>query len=314
MKLRTTLLLFAILTAPAGKVIAGNSAFRALIVTGQCKHYHKWQESSVLLARSLEKTGLFQVETAVTPDTGQDMSSFQPDFYAYHVVVIDYEGDNWTEKTTAAFTDYVKAGGGVVCVHTGFAAINGSKEFDRIVGLRSRNYKETFAEPRLYWQDGKIVRDTQPGKAGFHPPSHEFVITVRNQNHPITRGLPTQWKHGPDDLYASLRGPAEDVTVLATAFSDPSFGAPTTSHHEPMLFTVGYGRGRIFVTTLGHVGKGGKEHPFIKRAMENVGFIVTFQRGAEWAATGKVTQAVPPDFPTPDKVSLRQTSYPSGDG
>jgi len=76
-----------------------------------------------------------------------------------------------------------------------------------------------------------------------------------------------------------------------------------------MLFTVGYGRGRVFVTTLGHVGKGGKEHPFIQRAMENVGFIVTFQRGAEWAASGKVTQAIPADFPTPDKVSLRQTDF-----
>ncbi len=35
-------------------------------------------------------------------------------------------------------------------------------------------------------------------------------------------------------------------------------------------------------------------------------FIVTFQRGAEWAATGKVTQRVPDDFPGPDKPSLRE--------
>jgi len=33
---------------------------------------------------------------------------------------------------------------------------------------------------------------------------------------------------------------------------------------------------------------------------------VTLQRGAEWAATGKVTQKVPDDFPTADKVSIRK--------
>ncbi|HSP55797.1 MAG TPA: ThuA domain-containing protein, partial [Dehalococcoidia bacterium] len=37
----------------------------------------------------------------------------------------------------------------------------------------------------------------------------------------------------------------------------------------------------------------------------SVAFIVTFQRGTEWAASGKVTQKVPDDFPTADKDSVR---------
>ena len=49
---------------------------------------------------------------------------------------------------------------------------------------------------------------------------------------------------------------------------------------------IKYGQGRIFHTTLGH----GPEQ------LRSVAFIATFQRGAEWAATGKVTQAVPRDF------------------
>jgi hypothetical protein len=40
-------------------------------------------------------------------------------------------------------------------------------------------------------------------------------------------------------------------------------------------------------------------------AMKCVGFIVTLQRGTEWAATGKVTQKVPADFPKATAVSLR---------
>jgi hypothetical protein len=39
--------------------------------------------------------------------------------------------------------------------------------------------------------------------------------------------------------------------------------------------------------------------------LKSVAFIVTFQRCAEWAATGKVTQKVPEDFPGPDKASVR---------
>ena len=61
-----------------------------------------------------------------------------------------------------------------------------------------------------------------------------------------------------------------------------------------MLLTIRFGKGRIFHTTLGH------DVP----AMQCVGFIVTFQRGAEWAATGKVTQKAPKDFPT-GEVSVR---------
>jgi type 1 glutamine amidotransferase len=62
-----------------------------------------------------------------------------------------------------------------------------------------------------------------------------------------------------------------------------------------MLMTIRYGRGRIFHTTLGHD----------LEAMQSVGFIVTLQRGTEWAATGKVTQTVPIDFPSANAVSNR---------
>jgi type 1 glutamine amidotransferase len=99
--------------------------------------------------------------------------------------------------------------------------------------------------------------------------------------------------HNTDELYDSLRGPAKNIGLLATAFSKPETGG--TGEHEPILFTVRYGKGRIFHTTLGHD----------LEAMRCVGFIATLQRGAEWAATGKVTQKVPADFPRGGRVSLR---------
>ena len=103
--------------------------------------------------------------------------------------------------------------------------------------------------------------------------------------------------HATDELYDRLRGPAENLTVLATAYSDPA--ARGTGRHEPLLFTITYGQGRVFHTALGH---NAREDLTAQRC---VGFIVTLQRGVEWAATGAVTQKVPADFPTADAVSIR---------
>jgi hypothetical protein len=40
-------------------------------------------------------------------------------------------------------------------------------------------------------------------------------------------------------------------------------------------------------------------------AMQCTGFQVLLLRGAEWAATGKVTQKIPADFPTATQCTYR---------
>ncbi|HWQ52196.1 MAG TPA: ThuA domain-containing protein [Bryobacteraceae bacterium] len=115
----------------------------------------------------------------------------------------------------------------------------------------------------------------------------------RDRKHSIAAGLPAEWMHAGDECYDSLRGPAKDFSLVATAWSDPANSG--TGEHEPMLLAVRYGKGRIFHTTLGHD----------VAAMQCVGFIATFQRGTEWAATGKVTQKVPVDFPDASAVKTR---------
>ena len=66
---------------------------------------------------------------------------------------------------------------------------------------------------------------------------------------------------------------------------------------------LSYGKGRIFHTVMGHD----------LAALNCVGFIATYQRGTEWAATGKVTQKVPADFPAADKPRTRpEYNPPSG--
>ena len=92
------------------------------------------------------------------------------------------------------------------------------------------------------------------------------------------------------------------MTVLATAHADKARFPNASGENEPMLMAITYGKGRIFHSTLGHVAPRDTA-PFTP--LTSVGFIVTLQRGTEWAATGKVTQKVPADFPTKEKVSLR---------
>ena len=61
-----------------------------------------------------------------------------------------------------------------------------------------------------------------------------------------------------------------------------------------------YGRGRVYVTMLGHTWR----NEAIPN-LQSVGFQTLLLRGLEWAATGRVTLPVPEDFPTETKASLR---------
>ncbi len=130
------------------------------------------------------------------------------------------------------------------------------------------------------------MRDTTAGSAGEHGPEHEYEITIRNAQHPITKGMPLQWLHTKDELYSKLRGPAVNMDIIATAYSSIEYNG--TGRNEPMLITLKYGKGRIFHTPMGHADY----------SAECIGFITCLLRGAEWAATGKVTQKIPDDFPT----------------
>ena len=271
--------------------------YKALIVTGQ--NGHKWRETTPVLKKLMESSGLFTVDVATSPphDKGQppaDMSGFKPNFAAYQVVVSNYQGDSWPEETKKALVDYVKGGGGLVIYHFALAAFPDWKEYNEMIGLGGWGKRTEKAGPYVRWKDGKVVFQNIPGKTGSHGPMQPFQIVVRDPNHPITQGLPEKFAHVPDELYGWLRGPAKNLTVLATAFAPAAKGG--SDENEPILFTIQYGKGRVFQNALGHTGK----------ELESVAFIATFLRGAEWAATGKVTQKVPDDFPGPDQPRTRE--------
>ncbi|MEM9283221.1 MAG: ThuA domain-containing protein [Verrucomicrobiota bacterium] len=272
--------------------LASNSVFadekiKVLVADGPQKA-HKYLDTTPVLKEILSQVPRFEVEhSRSSPETCED-GSYQPDFSQYDVVVVNegFGAADWPEATQKAFEEFMANGGGMVSIHAANNCWPEWEEYNKMTGLGGWGGRNEESGPYLYIDaEGNIVRDKSEGKGGAHGPQHEFEVVVRDTEHPITKGLPPTFMHGPDELYDRLRGPAENVTILATAFSSEEYKG--TGRHEPALMTVAYGEGRVFHTILGH---------HVEQIKEG-SFVTTFLRGTEWAATGAVTIPVPEDFP-----------------
>lgn len=310
---------------------------KALIIDGQNNHY-VWPKTTMMMKSYLDQTGLFEVsiyrmdsvwlgikynksrpeaytsfiETypldAAAHVLSHDpikTSRFSMDFSQYDVIISNLGASSplWPAETRAAFESYMQNGGGFVVVHAADNAWGEWAEFNRMIGGGAWGGRDEQSGPYVYYNDaGELIRDPSEGVCGSHGPEYEFKLTTRAPEHPIMKGLPASWLHTQDELYERLRGPFENATILATAYADVEKNAPPWNpsvvglgQHVPQLMAIEYGQGRIFHTTLGH----------FDYSMACVGFITTFQRGCEWAATGAVTQAVPADFPTAEQSVSR---------
>jgi uncharacterized protein len=257
--------------------------------------YHDWQRVTPVLKKMLDETGLFTTTVVTAPPPGSDFTAFAPDFAKYQVVVMNYDApdERWPAAVKASFERFVTDGGGFVAVHAADNAFPGWPAFNEMIGIGGWRGRSEQAGPHWFFRDGKLASDASPGRAGSHGRRTPFQVIVRDSSHPIMKGLPSVWMHQGDELYARMRGPGRRMTVLATAYSDPQNAGSGVD--EPQMMVIPHGKGRVFHTTWGH--------DIV--ALSSVDFVVTLQRGTEWAATGQVTQKVPPNFPTATTVSYR---------
>lgn len=292
---------------------------RCLIIDGQNNHV-MWPKTTMMMKSFLEDSGRFTVDVARTKYTwkGGDLLAefplddgktyeelaepksdpdFKPNFADYDVVLSNFgwRAAPWPDETKAALEKFVSGGGGMVIVHAADNSFGDWDAFNKMIGLGGWDGRDEKSGPYVYYDKaGNVVRDTTAGSGGSHGPQHPYQVVIRDPSHPITKGLPRAWMHVKDELYQQLRGPANNMSILATAYADPKFKG--TDRHEPVLITIDYDRGRIFHTPMGHDDQ----------SMQCVGFITTLVRGAEWAATGEVTLTkTPDDFPTATDVKTR---------
>jgi type 1 glutamine amidotransferase len=239
---------------------------QVLIVTG--RHVHDWRGTTPVLKQILEDTGEFEVRIS-EEFRGSGPATLAP----YDLVVANYydRGSQpdlrWGEPAERALEAFVRSGKGLVLYHLALGAFDGWTEYEKMSGAN--------------WRPGN----------GHHSPRHDFLVDLRDTEHPITQGLRSPIAIAEDELYANLlRQPDVDMHVLATAYDDHSLYPETVRQpipgpgiQQPILWTMDYGQGRVFVTTLGHA----------RENVETPAFAVTFARGAQWAATGRVTLPIP---------------------
>lgn len=294
-----------------------SSKIKVLIIDGQ-NHHHVWPKSTVMLKQYLQETALFTVDvyrtrllwrgkqeanylapynranTVHMPEAAID-PSFSPEFENYDVIVSNFGFNtaDWPVKTQRAFEQYMENGGGFVSIHSANNSFPNWSAYNLMTGLGGWGKRNEKDGPYVFFSDdGELIKDISPGPAGVHGTRHEFQIQTR-ESHPIMDGLPKVWMHTKDECYGNLRGPAQNMTIIASAYCPPEERG--TGKHEPMLMVLTYGEGRIFHTTLGHQAE----------SYESVGFITTFLRGTQWAATGEVSIAIPDDFPSAEQSSSR---------
>jgi len=274
-----------------GSTTVAHQKIKTLVVTGQDGN-HWWKGSTDAIQQILENSERFQVDLAITPALGQDISLFRPSFKNYDLVIVNYGGTTWPRNTQQDMEEYMDNGGALVIIHSAIVPMADWPEYNKMSGLGAWDGRDETVGPYVYYKNNRIVYDYSPGTAGHHGLQHAFEVTHKNTEHPIVKGLPNVWSHFKDELYTRLRGPAQNMEIVATTIDKTN--ADADGREEPLMWTVNYGKGRVFVTVMGHVGN----DPELRYAMECTGFQVTLLRGCEWAATGQVTQAVPKDFPS----------------
>jgi len=295
---------------------------------------HAWKETTPVMVEILEGSGRFEVTVSTSPPSAPKaprkpkendeaaMKKFaeqlkaweletkkvkeesaglwdqwRPDFSAYDVVVSNYNGELWPGEVQKAFEDYVRGGGGFVSVHAADNSFPEWKAYNEMIAVGGWGGRSELSGPYLRLRDGQWIKDPTPGKGGSHGSQHEFLVEKQNADHPIVKGLPDKWRHAQDELYDRLRGPAVNVTVLASAFADSEKGG--SGEHEPILMVTEFGEGRCLHTTMGHSTV----------SMNGIGFQETLKRGAEWVATGKVTfpdissETLPEDKPGVNEIT-----------
>lgn len=170
---------------------------------------------------------------------------------AYDVAVFAVTSGNvLDDRGRAAFEPWVRAGGGVVGVHSASATEYDWPFFVELIGARFRT----------------------------HPPvilAGDVAIAAAD---PITDGLPAPWRRA-DEWYSFHEAPdalaaTVDVVLTLDEASAPDLPADQRTGLHPVAWTDDHLGGRMFYTSMGHTPESYAEPAFVRM----------LARGITWAA------------------------------
>ncbi len=276
---------------------------RVLIIDGV--NNHDWENTTVASKATLESTGRFVVDVSTSPSkqaSREEWEEWRPSFAEYDVVLSNFNDDCeqaggcdslWSEDTKATLEAFVRDGGGFVSVHAADNHDANWLEYNRMIGVGGWGGRQAGVHGSILRMiDGEwTATSPDEGLSGEHGRQREFTVIHDQPDHPILAGLPSEWMHAQDELYSSLRGPAENVEVLAHSYS------LYTEENEPILMLIPYGEGTVFHIPLGHFND---ESEPAGASVYCLGFQTVLARGTEYVATGEVTIGVPESFPGAD--------------
>lgn len=281
---------------------------RVLIIDGFSNH--DWKQTTELLRGILDRAGGFDVEVSTAPQApdAPEWAAWHPQFSRYDVVIQTCNDNanngmllnlkkkpDWPEAVRRDFVEYVRNGGGVYIFHAAENAFVGWKEYEQMVGL---SWRDTgYGTAIRIGDSGKLVRIAPNDGRGTGHGQRSDVLVTRFADDPIHAGMPRTWMSPDMEVYYYARGPAENLTVLAYARdSDPKLGLLW-----PVEWTTNYGKGRVYISTYGHVWPGDVDPPSLRCA----GVQTIIPRALEWLARRPVNFPIPSDFPGPAAVSVR---------
>ena len=287
---------------------SNHGKIRILIVDGFSNH--DWRQTTQLLRRVLDRAGEFEVDVSTAPQDpdSPEWQTWRPKFSSYDVVIqtCNENANNgellnlkkkpdWPEAAKRDFVDYVRNGGGVYIFHAAENAFVGWKEYEQMVGLSWRD--ANYGTAGRIDDTGKQVRIPPNDGRGTNHGKRSDVLVTRLGDDPIHAGMPHAWMSPDMEVYYYARGPAENLTVLAYARdSDPKLGL-----QWPVEWTTTYGKGRVYISTYGHVWPGDFDPPGIRCAAVQT----IIPRALEWLAHRTPSFPVPSDFPGTTTVSVR---------
>jgi cytochrome c len=177
-------------------------------------------------------------QSGLVVDATEDARAFTPSNLGRYeaVVFLLTTGDVLDNRQQAAFERFIRRGGGFAGIHSAADTEYGWAWYGRLLGTRFR----------------------------IHPQIQRAGITVANQRHPSTAGLPRRWTRV-DEWYNFTRSPRPAVRVQA-ALDETSYapGEGAMGGDHPIAWSHEFQGGRAWYTGGGHTDESYAE-PLFRR-------------------------------------------------